>query len=114
MGVAGLAPLVLLLTYSSAVLAPLIALHLASVVPFRLIEAIVEVLSGGNPGDVVRPTVVPPGAAERPRLTPQITVVSDAAGGCCPGVHPWKCFAHHVAHAPSGARLARRAASSRW
>ena len=61
---AGLAPLVLLLTYSSAVLVPLIALHVASVVPFRLIEAIVEVLSGGNPGDVVRPTVVPPGAAE--------------------------------------------------
>ena len=56
----GLAPLVLLLTYSSAVLAPLIALHLASVVPFRLIEAIVEVLAGGKPGDVLRPTVHPP------------------------------------------------------
>jgi hypothetical protein len=62
---AGLAPLVLLLTYSSAVLTPLIALHLASIVPFRLIEAVVEVLSGGNPGDVVRPTVLPPDADDR-------------------------------------------------
>lgn len=57
---AGLAPLVLLLTFSGAVLAPLIALHLVSVLPFRLIEAIVELVSGGDPGDVVRPTVRPP------------------------------------------------------
>jgi hypothetical protein len=54
---AGLAPLVLLLTYSSAVLAPLIALHLVSVAPFRLIEAFVELVSGGDPAGVVRPTM---------------------------------------------------------
>ncbi|WP_173923414.1 DUF1353 domain-containing protein [Agromyces sp. Marseille-P2726] len=57
----GLASLVLLLTYSSAVLTPLIVVHVASVVPFRLIEAIVEVVTGGDPGGVIRPT------AERPR-----------------------------------------------
>ena len=111
---AGLAPLVLLLTYSSAVLAPLIALHLASrraVPPHRGDR---RGAVGREPG---RRRAADGGAAGRrrgPRLTLQITVVSDAAGGCCPGVHPWKCFAHHVAHAPSGARLARRAASSRW
>jgi len=55
--VAGLAPLVLLLTYSGAVLAPLIALHLVSIVPFRLIEAFVELVTGGDPAGVVRPTV---------------------------------------------------------
>jgi hypothetical protein len=54
---AGLASLVLLLTYSSAVLAPLIALHLVSIAPFRLIEAFVEVLADGDPRDVLRPTV---------------------------------------------------------
>ena len=53
----GLAPLVLFLTYSSAVLAPLIALHVVSIVPFRLIEAFVELVTGGDPAGVVRPTV---------------------------------------------------------
>ena len=110
---AGLTPLVLLLTYSGAVLAPLIALHLVSIVPFRLIEAFVELVTGGDPA---RCRAAHGASAGRRRATPdaQIDLVSDAAGGCCPGVHPWKCFAHHVAHAPSGARLARRAASSRW
>lgn len=57
---AGLAPLVLMLTLSSAVLAPLIALHLVSVAPFRLIEAVVELVTGGDPAGVVRPTVRTP------------------------------------------------------
>ena len=59
-----LAPLMLLLNYSSAVLAPLIVLHLISLVPFRLLEAIVEIAAGGDPAGVVRPTVRPP--ARRP------------------------------------------------
>lgn len=55
-----LAPLMLLLNYSSAVLAPLIALHLVSVLPFRLIEALVELVTGGDPAGVLRPTLRPP------------------------------------------------------
>jgi hypothetical protein len=31
-------------------------------VPFRLLEAIVEVVAGGDPAGVVRPTVRPPSA----------------------------------------------------
>ena len=56
----GLAPLVLLLSYSSAVLAPLIVVHLVSLVPFRLIEALAELVTGGDPAGVVRPTLRPP------------------------------------------------------
>jgi hypothetical protein len=56
---ARLATLVLLLMGSLAVLGPLLALHLVALVPFRLVEAIVEVLAGGDPRDVVRPTVAP-------------------------------------------------------
>lgn len=56
----GLAPLMLLLNYSSAVLAPLIALHLVALAPFRIIEAIVELVTGGDPGGVLRPTLRPP------------------------------------------------------
>jgi Protein of unknown function (DUF1353) len=55
-----LAPLMLLLNYSSAVLAPLIALHLVSVLPLRLIEALVELVTGGDPAGVWRPTLRPP------------------------------------------------------
>ena len=62
---AGLTPLVLLLTYSGAVLAPLIALHLVSIVPFRLIEAFVELVTGGDPRDVLRPTIAPAQAQDR-------------------------------------------------
>jgi hypothetical protein len=57
-----LAALMLLLNYSSAVLAPLIVLHFVALVPFRLLEAIVEVVAGGDPAGVVRPTVRPPSA----------------------------------------------------
>lgn len=56
----GLAPLMLLLNYSSAVLAPLIALHLVALAPFRIIEAIVELVTGGDPAGVLRPTLRPP------------------------------------------------------
>ena len=56
----GLAPLMLLLNYSSAVLAPLIALHFIALLPFRLLEAIVEAVTGGDPGGVLRPTLRPP------------------------------------------------------
>ncbi|MGX5697286.1 DUF1353 domain-containing protein [Agromyces soli] len=51
------AGLQLLLACGSAVLAPLLVLQLAAVLPFRLIEAIVELLSGGEPGGVWRPTL---------------------------------------------------------
>lgn len=55
----GLAPLVLLLTFSIAVLGPLAVVHIASLVPFRLVEAIVELVTGGDPVGVVRPTLRP-------------------------------------------------------
>ncbi len=58
----GLATLVLLLSGSLAVLGPLLALHLVALVPFRLVEALVEVLAGGDPRDVLRPTVATPGS----------------------------------------------------
>ena len=103
---AGLAPLVLLLTYSSAVLAPLSRCTSPRSCRSGSSRRSSRCCRVANPGDVVRPTVLPPGRAERPRLTLQITVVSDAAGGCCPAAcHPWKCFAHHVAHAPSGCEV---------
>jgi hypothetical protein len=54
-----LAPLVLMLTGSLAVLGPLLLLHLVALVPLRLVEAIVELLAGGDPRDVLRPTVAP-------------------------------------------------------
>ena len=54
-----LAPLVLLLTGSLVVLGPLLAVHLVALALFRLVEAIVEVLAGGDPREVVRPTVLP-------------------------------------------------------
>ena len=52
-----LAPLMLLLNYSGAVLSPLVVLQLLAVVPFRIIEAIVELVTGGDPLGVVRPTL---------------------------------------------------------
>jgi hypothetical protein len=55
-----LAPLMLLLNYSSAVLAPFIGLHLVSILPFRLIEALVELVTGGDPAGVWRPTLRSP------------------------------------------------------
>lgn len=55
-----LAPLVLVLTASLGVLGPLLLVHLAALVPFRLVEAVVEVFAGGDPRDVVRPTLAPP------------------------------------------------------
>ena len=54
-----LAPLVLVLTGSLVVLGPLLAVHLVALALFRLVEAIVEVLAGGDPREVVRPTVLP-------------------------------------------------------
>lgn len=58
----GLAPLMLLLNYSSAVLTPLVVLHLVALAPFRLIEALVELVTGGDPAGVLRPTLRPPSA----------------------------------------------------
>jgi hypothetical protein len=60
-----LAPLMLLLNYTGAVLAPLIALHLVSLLPFRLIEALVELVTGGDPAGVWRPTLRPPSTPPR-------------------------------------------------
>ncbi|WP_350349010.1 DUF1353 domain-containing protein [Agromyces sp. G08B096] len=52
-----LAPLQLLLTGSGAVLAPIVVVHLVPLAVFRGIEAVVELVSGGDPAGVVRPTV---------------------------------------------------------
>jgi hypothetical protein len=60
------APLVLVLTYSLAVFGPLLVAQLAAIVVFRVVEAIVELLTGGDPASVVRPTVAP---AEREEPT---------------------------------------------
>lgn len=51
------AGLVVLLSYSLAIVGPLLVVHLAALAVFRLIEALVELVSGGDPGSVVRPTV---------------------------------------------------------
>ncbi|MEI5584855.1 MULTISPECIES: DUF1353 domain-containing protein [unclassified Agromyces] len=61
----GLAPLVLVLTYPLAAFGPLLLAHVVALVPFRLVEAAVEVFTGGDPGSVVRPTVARP-RTERP------------------------------------------------
>lgn len=53
----GVAGLQLLLAYGSALLAPFVALHVVAVLPFRLLEALVELVSGGEPGGVWRPTL---------------------------------------------------------
>lgn len=55
-----LAPLMLLLNVATGVLAPLIVVHLVALVPFRLVEAIVELATGGDPAGVLRPTVRAP------------------------------------------------------
>jgi hypothetical protein len=52
-----MAGLQLVLAYGSAVLAPLVAVHLAAVLPFRLLEAAAELVTGGEPGGVWRPTL---------------------------------------------------------
>lgn len=52
-----MAPLVLVLTYSLAAFGPLIVLQLAALVAFRVVEAAVELVTGGDPASVVRPTV---------------------------------------------------------
>lgn len=56
----GLASLVVILTYPLAAFAPLLAVHFLALVPFRIVEAIVEVFTGGDPASVVRPTVTRP------------------------------------------------------
>ena len=57
-----IAPLLLVLTYSLAAFGPLILAQLAAIVVFRIVEAIVEVVTGGDPASVLRPTVA---AADR-------------------------------------------------
>ncbi|WP_353807512.1 DUF1353 domain-containing protein [Agromyces sp. SYSU T00194] len=45
------------LPYSGAAFGPLVLLHLVALLPFRLVEAVVELVSGGRPASVVRPTI---------------------------------------------------------
>lgn len=52
-----LAGLQLALTVGGAVLAPIVAVHVVPLVVFRVLEAVVELVSGGDPRAVVRPTV---------------------------------------------------------
>lgn len=56
-----LAPLQLVLTFSLAIVGPLFLVHVVALVPLRVLEAIVELVSGGDPAGVLRPTVRPPG-----------------------------------------------------
>ncbi|WP_022888550.1 DUF1353 domain-containing protein [Agromyces italicus] len=51
-----LAPLVATLSFSLALLGPLVLVQIAALVPFRLVESAVELVTGGRPGDVWRPT----------------------------------------------------------
>jgi hypothetical protein len=60
-----LAQLVIALTYSLALFGPLFLVHLVAIGVFRLVEAIVELVAGGDPRDVVRPTIAPPPRPER-------------------------------------------------
>ena len=52
-----LAPLMLLLNFATGVLGPLIVVHLIALMLFRLVEAVVELATGGDPAGVLRPTV---------------------------------------------------------
>jgi len=61
------APLLLVLTYSLAAFGPLIVAQLAAIVVFRIVEAIVEVVTGGDPASVLRPTVAAPDRGEPTR-----------------------------------------------
>ena len=65
-----MAPLVLVLTYSLAAFGPLLVVQLAALVPFRVVEAVVELVTGGDPADVVRPTVSVPDDVDRGREEP--------------------------------------------
>ncbi len=62
-----MAPLVLVLTSSLVVFGPLIAVQLAAIVVFRIVEVIVEVVTGGDPASVLRPTVAAPDRGEHTR-----------------------------------------------
>ncbi|QEO15016.1 DUF1353 domain-containing protein [Agromyces intestinalis] len=52
-----LAPLQLVLAYGTGLLGPLVIGQVVLLLPFRLVEALVELVTGGDPGGVVRPTV---------------------------------------------------------
>ncbi|MGW9631558.1 DUF1353 domain-containing protein [Agromyces sp. NPDC055520] len=47
----------LVLAFSLGWLGPLVLVQLAALVPFRLVEALVELVSGGDPAGVFRPTL---------------------------------------------------------
>lgn len=61
----GRASLIVTLTYPLAAFGPLLLVHFLALVPFRLVEAIVEVFTGGDLRSVVRPTVAQPSAGDR-------------------------------------------------
>lgn len=52
-----LAGLQLVLTIGGALLAPIVAAHLLSLLVFRAVEAVAELIAGGDPRGVVRPTI---------------------------------------------------------
>ncbi|MFC9918192.1 DUF1353 domain-containing protein [Agromyces binzhouensis] len=60
----GLARLVIALTYPLALLGPVLLVQLLAVGVFRVVEAIVELVAGGDVRSVVRPTVRPPDAGD--------------------------------------------------
>ena len=50
---------------------PLVAVHLVPLAVFRLVEALVELVSGGDPRAVIRPTLAPAARAARSREADQ-------------------------------------------
>mgnify|MGYP000501254738 CR=1 FL=1 len=60
----GLARLVIALTYPLALLGPVLVVQLLAVGVFRVFEAVVELIAGGDVRSVVRPTVLPPQATD--------------------------------------------------
>lgn len=57
-----LAPLQLVLGYGSGLLGPFVGVQLLALLPLRALEALVELVTGGDPGGVIRPTAIPRGA----------------------------------------------------
>ncbi|MEL4320417.1 DUF1353 domain-containing protein [Leifsonia sp. YIM 134122] len=53
--------MMVVLSYGSAIIAPLLLVQLLALLPFRLLEFVVELISGGQPTQVFRPTIRPPG-----------------------------------------------------
>jgi hypothetical protein len=56
---------VIALTYPLALLGPVLLVQLFAVGVFRVVEAVVELVAGGDVRAIVRPTVLPPESNDR-------------------------------------------------